>query len=48
MTEPLESLTGIAWSQLQGAYGPADAVPGLLCDVACCDCLTGAAVKTAW
>jgi hypothetical protein len=34
MTEPLESLTGVAWSQLQCAYGPADAVPGLLRDVA--------------
>lgn len=34
MTEPLENLTGIAWSQLHCAYGPADAVPGLLRDVA--------------
>jgi hypothetical protein len=34
MTEPLENLTSIAWSQLQCAYGPADAVPELLGDVA--------------
>ncbi len=34
MTEPLENLTDIAWSQLQCAYGPADAVPELLGDVA--------------
>jgi hypothetical protein len=34
MTQPLENLTDIAWSQLQCAYGPADSVPELLADVA--------------
>jgi hypothetical protein len=30
VTDPLENLTDIAWSQLRCAYGPADVVPELL------------------
>jgi hypothetical protein len=34
MTEPLARLTDVAWSQLHCAYGPANAVPELLRDIA--------------